>query len=194
MNLTITKKQISKSILRHLVIWIIWQTINSLRLISIWDEVPKLPLLYNYLSLVILYYPIHYCALGYWDKISNFYKEKRTLVQKAFYLLFRWRAVAVIFFIGIYIMGSWLVDRYLFHIMYDNFALYCDGRWTRASTYVFVAIGYSYIKYIKAKYKMKMEAADIKIIILKEHIAKNHITKDKKYQELIRRVDAYTSR
>jgi hypothetical protein len=122
MNLTITKKQMGKVFLRHLSIWIIWQTINSLRLLSIWNEVPKLPLLYNYLSLVILYYLVHYCALGYWEKISNFYQQGRKGWKKAYYLFFRWRVAAIFFFVGIYVVGSWFADRYLFHIMYDNFA------------------------------------------------------------------------
>jgi hypothetical protein len=57
-----------------------------------------------------------------------------------------------------------------------------------------VAIGYSYIKYLHAKYKMKMEAANIKIFILKDYIAKKHIEHQDTMHELIRQVDEYTGR
>lgn len=200
MSLTVAKNQTFNEVKRHFLIWIIWQGINSLGLIKDWNEVPKMPLLYNYLSLVVLFYPIYYCAKGYWQEVEYAYAQTLYGLNRFKYFFFRRRVLLILFFIFNYIIGSWFIDRHLFHIMYNNFSLYCNGRWTRASTYVFVAIGYSYIKYIHARYKAKLqvadmsiEAANIKIVILKEFIAKTQVEQHVSLHDLIRRVDEYTA-
>jgi hypothetical protein len=165
------KKTALNLLLVHLLVWLTWLFLQSLSLFETWHLSDKNILAYNYLSLVLLFYSVHYLAGKYFRQLSYSAFRVMNNRQKAGYLLLRRQVPAISFIILLYAIGSWFVDSYIFNLKYPYFFLYCSGRWNVEAFYVLTGIGLScFFEYAKRK-NLKIQEKEERIINLGEPCA-----------------------
>jgi hypothetical protein len=141
-----------KKIAIHCILWAIWLFMNISWTIFTGKKQPPIPLAYNILSLVLVFYTTRWMASRYWNIIESntqmSVNAQGKIIQHynniwRFYIL-RWPFFGVIGIVLAYIGMAWLMDGLfaatgLLPGRYPDFYYYTYSKWTTESFYVCMA-------------------------------------------------------
>jgi hypothetical protein len=161
-------KKIVSTIMLHLSVWIVWFAFDGLGYWHLWYQFDKLPMLYNYVSLVLVFYSICHFARMQFNKLSYEVFDSQSGLGKIKYLLFRSEAFAILGITQLYIWVSWYVDVYVFKMGYNDFAIYWSSRLSREMYYVSSAISVAFFLVYKTRRDMQDMVKDARIFQLEE--------------------------
>jgi hypothetical protein len=180
------KKLTAARLLGHVTFWLAWYCINSLAYFLQLKNLNFTTSVYNFLSLVCVFYLVKHYAGIYFRDISFAEGISKSPFHKFLYYFGKASVLNIVLVAIGYILISWYVDQYIFNLNYPSFALYSDGRWTREAVYIFVSIGYSYYKYKVEKYRMEIEMYRNKVISLEEYI-NNKVSEQNRVIQLLKK-------
>jgi hypothetical protein len=168
------KISLVQSIAIQTLLWTIWYSIKSFGLFVYWSETPKLPMIYNHLSIVAIFYAVYFLSRNRFRVMYYIDFKGLNLYLKAKYLFIN-RYVAGILAVTLgYVFASWYMDYYVFHLEYPNILLYFNGRLSKAMEYLPIAIGCSFFfQYVKRQ-NIRHHVNETRIFNLKDYIEKQH--------------------
>jgi hypothetical protein len=133
----------------HVLVWLIWYFITTSWAIFSGTKQPPIPLAYNLLSLIAVFYTTRWVAGRYWRFIEKntdcWVNEKGKLTSKYpatwKYYIFRWPVAGVLTIVLGYIGLSWIMDGLfvqwgLLKARSPNFYFYTYSRWVAESIYI----------------------------------------------------------
>jgi hypothetical protein len=126
----------------HIIIWTLWCTVTSVGSLLRLNVIPWPPLLFNHLSLILVFYLIYSLVTSYKLKFSGEDVSEMNMKQQVVYFLGHWEVLGIIAVLFGNIVFSWFADHYFCRVGYfprsalvDNFWLYADGKFARESFY-----------------------------------------------------------
>jgi hypothetical protein len=134
----------TKKVLIHLAAWLVWYSLNSIAFLYI--KVPLWPVLYNYVSLMIVFYCCYFIGLSYWNRPRLTDALMLNRWQRVRFFVWRWQIPALFAVAWAYIGVSWLADNYfvqtgiLKNPIQSKFLWYADSRFTREAFYILAGL------------------------------------------------------
>jgi hypothetical protein len=142
-------------IAKHIFLWFIWYSINTIQLIDYYDKVKTIEwiqIAYNLLSLLIIFYSIARLMSGYFEVFSLQVYYRLNGIMRIKYLL-KWQLIICLAITFSYVGLSYFLDKYYFGNFYPNMLANLAQRLSRVIPYVLVANWYCYLKYYKKEVK-----------------------------------------
>lgn len=140
-----------KKILTHTVLWLIWCTIFSIGGFIRPGPVRWLVLIYNFGTLILIFYIVSSLVVSYNHKISATSISEMNYFERLRFLIFKWEIFLIVFVLIGNISLSWRVDNYFYSLGYyssrpDNIWIYADGKFARESLYASMGAFYGLYK------------------------------------------------
>jgi hypothetical protein len=168
------KLSLVQSIAIQTVLWTIWYSIKSFGLFVYWSETPKLPMLYNHLSIIVIFYAVYFLSQSRFKLMYYIDFKEFTITQKAKYLFFNRNVAGILAVMFGYVFASWYVDYYVFHLEYPSKLLYFNGRLSKAMEYIPIAIGCSFFFEYAKRQNIRHWVNETRIFSLQDYIEKQH--------------------
>jgi hypothetical protein len=178
-----------KTILLHIAAWLVWYSLNSTYyLYQPISEEPLWPTLYNYLSLVVVFYAAYGIGMSYWKSTRITELLQMSLGKKILFFTMRWQLLALLGIAWFYIWCSWLVEYYFIHTgviknyqLPEQFLIYADSRFAREVTYLLGGMAWSaVVMIIRKKNEIIRAERALNVITMQE----NALMKNSYYKKM----------
>jgi hypothetical protein len=159
------KKKRIKTILIHLAIWVLWLLFNLYELevpITALDTSGWLQLIYNYTSLVIVFYTISWIMINFY-RFFSYFKYASLKGQERVKYAVNSKVFLLPLVIVLYVSVSIFLDNNLFGYKYPTIMSHILQRLTRILLYVISAVVYSYLYYSLNKLKKMIIARNRRV-------------------------------
>jgi hypothetical protein len=140
-----------KIVALHLLCWIGWFSVTNISYIINYKETLWVPASYSYVSLMFVFYAVHYFSLSYQKRVKLMEGIKKKKIGRWLYFLYRWEIAGILAIIFSYIVISWRVDHHfvragIIEAVQQDFWVYADLRFSRMSFYIFGGVTLTVIK------------------------------------------------
>jgi hypothetical protein len=182
--------------LRHFFGWAIWLNVIS-ALPFIWSAIngvklPAVPTLYNYASLIAVYYASYFFASQYYKKHSGNFG---TLLNAVSTYVFSWRIIWPLLITVLFIFCCWYIDgifatKGIIPGREDDLILYAEAKFSREVFYVTIPIAHAAYHCLVAAYEKTIQVSDeVNEINLAEsaRLEKVYMEQIERLQELLRK-------
>jgi hypothetical protein len=147
----------------HLLCWIIWYSATNISAFIQFRNVPWIPAFYNFITLALIFYIIHYLSNHYIKRVS--FTEgvnKHGWRNKIVYFIGRWEVLSLFSVIFSYIFICWNMEHYflkkgLIFAVHTDYWAYSDARLSRMSFYISGGVALTIIKKLLTIIKGKNE-------------------------------------
>jgi hypothetical protein len=168
------KLSMMQKIVVQIVLWTIWYTIKGLGLFVYWSTTPKLPVVYNYLSIVVVFYAVYFLSKNQIKHINYIDFQRLGFFKKVNYLFINRYVAGIIVVMIVYVLTSWYVDYFIFNSRYPDLFLYFNGRLSKEMEYIPIAIGCSFFFEYAKRQGVRHQVNQTRIYNLKDYIEKQH--------------------
>lgn len=166
-------------ILLHCSVWAGWMLINNSWIIVSWVKQPPIPLSYNIISLVAVFYSTRWMAGLYWQNVENatcMYANRDGNIEIKYpgkweFYIWQKPLLGLVAIVLSYIGICWLIDGLFANLgllpeRYPNFYYYTFSKWSTESFYVcggnvMAAIEYHFRKEESRRFTLEEHARQV---------------------------------